>query len=189
MKLKKSSLQSVHYDITRKDGFFYLPTSTNTLKFRDYDEIEREDTDGDKGYEYLGFYPSLQMHAVNSIAVAESLGFAELSLISNTIPDRYEIVSLSDWSVEMPVISPSKKFMVYWQNPVYESHLLQIAVLKIDKSSVGKNFLKEHAFAEIKTPNSIEEIRWKDDHHFIIKMFYPSSDEVKTFKYLSGEIR
>lgn len=172
--------------IKRSNNYFYIQTSKQKLKFKEYGDNEHN------GSEYLGFNKDLDLFAVQNNSVTEGLGFAEMTLIHRSTNFVYEIISLGDWSVSLPKTSINNKFMVYYQNPEYESERLSIAVLKIDKTQPPKHFLKEYSSCFVDNGLSIEEIRWKNDDKIYFKMYKSSLDEngseFKTYKYYFAKI-
>ena len=176
----------VEEKIEKSNNHFYIQTSKQKLKFKEYGDNEHN------GSEYLGFNKNLDVFAVQNNSVAEGLGFAELTLIHRSTNFVYEIISLGDWSVSLPKISMNNKFMVYFQNPEYESKTLSIAVLKIDKTQPPRHFLKEYSSCFVDNGLSIEEIRWKNDDEIYFKMYESNLDEngneFKTYQYHFAKI-
>lgn len=171
-------------------GFFSIPIENRQTRFKAYDENNGED--GLNGNEYLGYDNSLKLYAIQQNSVSESLGFAEMNLIHSGTGYHYRIISLGDWSVSLPVPSINNIYMVYWQNPEYESKTLSIAVLKINTKAPYRNLLKEYTSCFTDNGLSIEEIRWKDNNHFFIKAYTSSldgqGDEFRTYSYFNAKI-
>lgn len=177
--------------IDRKQGFFYIQTSKGKLKFKEIDE-NRQGNAGYIGSEYLGFDKKMKLFSVENQWISDDLGFAEIVLIDSISNFKYKIISLGDWSVSLPKISTNKKFMVYFQNPEYESETLSIAVLKINNENRNDKFLTEYKSCFIDNGLSIEEIRWKDDNTFFLKTYKSKSDEngkeIKEYKFFVAKI-
>lgn len=177
----------VEEKIEKSNNHFYIQTAKQKLKFKEYGENEHN------GSEYLGFNKNLDLFAVQNNSVAESMGFAEMTLIHRSTNFVYEIISLGDWSVSLPKISMNNKFMVYFQNPEYESKTLSIVVLKIDNTQPPKDFLKEYSSCFVDNGLSIEEIRWKNDDEIYFKMYKSNLDEngneFKTYQYYFAKIK
>ncbi len=167
---------------------FYLEIANKKVKFKKYDE---DSTDDHNGSEYLGYSPNLDLFAIQNNSVADNLGFADIDLINKTNAFKYKIVSLGDWSGSIPLASPNNQFLVYFQNPEYESPTLSIAILKVNNQNNPKTFLKEYASCFVDNDFSIEEIRWKDDHNFVIKAYKSENDdagkEIKNYSYFSAK--
>lgn len=174
-------------NIEKSKGYFYIQTSKQKLKFKEYGENEHN------GSEYLGFNKNLDLFGVQNNSVAEGLGFSEMTLIHRSTNWVYKIISLGDWSVSLPKISINNQCMVYYQNPEYESETLSIAVLKIDKTQPPKHFLKEYSSCFVDNGLSIEEIRWKNDDVMYFKMYKSNLDEngkeFKTYQYYFAKIK
>ncbi|UIR56790.1 hypothetical protein LZQ00_02990 [Sphingobacterium sp. SRCM116780] len=172
-------------NVEKVDEFFYIQTSSSKLKYKEYNENTAPERLN--GNEYLGFNNRLKLFAIQSNSVSEGLGFAELILIDSITNYQYRIISLGDWSVSLPKLSPNNKFMVYYQNPEYESETLSIAVLKVNETDRYHHFFKEYASCMVQNKLSIEEIRWKDDQTFYVKAYKSTIDaaghEVKLFNY------
>ena len=168
---------------------FYLQIAGKKVKFKNYESNVRNDFDGN---EYLGYSPNLDMFAVQNNTVADNLGFADLQLINKTTGFQHKIISLSDWAASVPLASPNNQFLIYFQNPEYESQTLSIAVLKINDKKNPKAFLKEYASCFVDNGFSIEEIRWRDDYSFVIKAYKSDNDdsgkEVKHYTDFSAKI-
>ena len=177
--------------IERKQGFFYIQTSNEKLKFKEIDENSIGNASLN-GNEYFGFDKKLKMYSVEKQWVSDDLGFAEMTLIDSITNYKYKIISLGDWSVSVPKPSTTKKFMVYYQNPEYESETLSIAVLKITNENRNVKFITEYKSCFIDNGLSIEEIRWKDDNTFFLKLYKSKSDvngnEIKEYKYFVAKI-
>lgn len=155
-------------NIEKRGSNLFIQTSKEKLKFKEYKNYGGEV--GWSGSEYLGYNSQLKVFAIRNNSTAEGLGFGEMMLIDSVTNDQYKIISLGDYSVSLPEPSVNYKYMVYYQNPEYESGTLSIAVLKIGQRDSG-HFLKEHSGCFMDGGLSIEEIRWKNDKTFYLKMY------------------
>lgn len=157
-----------NYILEINDKILQLKKLTNTLK------------EGETQYDYLGFYPSLQMYAFSANSIADYLGFSELNLINATNPSVYSIVSPGDNKVENPVISPNTKYLAYCYNDIYDKNKSFLGILKINSD---KTFTEYRSFSSDNF--NIKDIVWFGDDYIGVKV---TDDESKTFKYYKANL-
>lgn len=143
-----------------------IPTANDRIMLKKYDDSLGQG-DGFRGWQYMGYFPRLQMHALVSHNVSEDLGFSEMVLIDSATSDRYGIVSIGDAAVELPVPSPDGRFLAYYYNHVYERNSCFIGVLAVQN---GKNRLFERMSFQTKDW-AVEDIRWLDNRSFVVKAY------------------
>jgi hypothetical protein len=177
-------------NIEGRGGNLVIRTSREKLEFKEYKNYGGET--GWSGSEYLGYNSRMKIFAIRNNSTAEGLGFGEMMLIDSVTNDQYKLISLGDYSVSLPEPSVNYKYMVYYQNPEYESGTLSIAVLKIGQRHSG-HFLKEYSSCFIEGELSIEEIRWKDDTTFYLKMYKSGWDadgsELRMYTYFVADLK
>lgn len=175
---------------TKGGEHFSINTAKELWRFKDY--TETQNNRDFNASEYLGYNSDLKLFAVQNNSVAEGLGFADMTLIDSLTNFKYKIVSLADWAVSLPKSSVHNKFLVYFQNPEYESKTLSIAVLKVGDRSKPAEYLTAYSSCFVDNGLSIEDIRWKTDDTFFIKAYDSELDqngiEVKTYSYFSAKI-
>lgn len=160
--------QNGNYLLELNDKILQLKKSNNTLK------------EGETQYEYLGFYPSLNMYAFSENSIADYLGFSELNLINTTNSSVYSIVSPGDNKVENPVISPNTKYLAYCYNDVYNKNTSFLGILKIN---TNKTFTEYRSFSS--DHFDIKEVVWFGDDYIGIKV---TDDDSKTIKYYKANL-
>jgi len=147
-----------------------VPTADGRKTFKKYDDSPGQ-ADGFRGWQYMGYYPSLQIHALVSHDVSEHLGFSEMVLLDSTTSDRYRIVSIGDAAVELPVPSPDGRHIAYYYNPAYERNSCFVGLLRLSDSS-GDTHARISEMASFQTEDwAVEDIRWVDNTAFIIKAY------------------
>ncbi|MGJ1269836.1 hypothetical protein ACR78G_21775 [Sphingobacterium spiritivorum] len=175
IKFQKSSKEE--YDLCRKalrpdslplkevNGYMLVPVKQETVRLQKYNDSAKGDF---RGYEYSGYFPGLKMYVVNSIHVAEHIGFSDRILIDSTSGYQYAIVSVGDDAVEIPVPSPDGNYILYYYNYVYEKNSCFIGILNVDKTTHPAKRLSEKMSFQTKDW-AVEEIRWKDNRTFMVK--------------------
>ena len=175
--------------IEKNSKEFYLQTIKKKHSFRIY-----KDYGGEKswsGYNYNGYYPELQLYAITEITTSENLGFAQLSLLDSLTDNYYNLISFGDGSVELPIPSLDKQYMVYYYNAAYENKNCDIGILKISDRKQANNYLREHAFYH-SDEFAIEQIKWKTNHCFYIKGYeevYINDQWEKKFSYYKATFK
>ncbi|MGJ1501393.1 hypothetical protein [Sphingobacterium multivorum] len=147
-----------------------VPTAKGRVSLKKYDGSP-EHGDGFRGWQYMGYFPKLHMHALVSHDVSENLGFSDMVLLDSTTSDQYGIVSIGDAAVELPIPSPDGRHLAYFYNLAYERNSCFIGLLKIqdDKSSSHARISEKASF---KTNDcAVEDIRWVDNTSFIVKAY------------------
>ncbi|KPH14199.1 hypothetical protein AMQ68_01345 [Chryseobacterium sp. ERMR1:04] len=178
-KLKNSENLLINNSVERKDGFFYIKTNNKILQLKEGNEKNNVRKDGDIWYEYLGFYPSLDMYTITGNSVSESLGFSDFELINKSNGKVYTIISPGDDKVENPIPSPKSKYVAYYYNQMYTDNNSFLGILKID---AAKNISEYRSF--ISEDIKIYQIAWSGDDIILIKA---SSDNGKSFKYYKSD--
>ncbi|MCD0472298.1 hypothetical protein [Flavobacterium sp. JAS] len=177
--------------IESNNDFFYIQGANKKYEFKKYRDYKGEESWS--GFEYLGCCTSLNLVAIRESSTAEHLGFSENELLDTSNDFQYKIISLGDGSGSVPELSPDGKFMVYFQNPEYESGTLSIVILKINDKIDPTRFLTEYKSSFSKSGDSIEEIKWASNRVFYIKTFKSvgfneNGQELRDYFYYKGEI-
>ncbi|OWP82648.1 hypothetical protein BWK59_14755, partial [Flavobacterium davisii] len=109
-----------------------------------------------KEFEYLGYYPSLNLYALSENSTSEGLSFSDFIYLNLKDKKLTKIVSSnSDSKIEDPVISIKNNFLAYYCNTLYETNNSFLGVLKIE----GNNKLTEFAYFETEE-YKIQDIKW-----------------------------
>ena len=152
--------------IEEKENSIFIQTAIQKHKFKKY--MDYGEDESWSGYEFLGYYPALNLFALTKNATSESLGFGELFLLDSINDYQYNIISFGDGSVELPIPSNNYKYLVYYYNSAYGHKNCDIGVLKINDKSRPQNYLTE--FSSFHSDEfKIEKIVWKSDHSFYVK--------------------
>ena len=182
----KTSIQTIQ---TEQDkDYFYLTTAIKKHSFKKY-----RDYGGAlswSGFEFSGYYPELKLYAITQHSTADNLGFSELFLLDSITNYTYNIISPGDARVELPVISPNKRWMVYFHNAIYEPNVCDIGILSIGNTTAPVKRLSEHSSYH-SNEYSIEEMVWQSDNCFLIKVsreLLQFEDPVKVFEYYKAVI-
>ncbi|THD32372.1 MAG: hypothetical protein DI588_07055 [Flavobacterium johnsoniae] len=147
-----------------------VPTASGSMKYKKYDDSPGQDDDF-RGWQYMGYFPSLQIHALVRHDVSEHLGFSEMVLLDSTTSDRYTIVSIGDAAVELPVPSPDGRHLAYYYNPVYERNSCFVGLLGLsDGRGDAHGSISEKA-SFLTKDWAVEDIRWIDNTAFIVKAY------------------
>ncbi|NML57080.1 hypothetical protein [Chryseobacterium cheonjiense] len=168
--ITNSPLQSKNgnYIVELNDKILQLKKLTSTIK------------EGETQYDYLGFYPSLDMYAFSANSIGDNLGFSEFNLINATNSSVYSIVSPGDDKVENPVISPDTKYLAYAYNYMYDKNKSFLGILKINNN---QTFTEYRSFSSDNF--NIKEVVWFGDDYIGIKV---TDDDSKTFKYYKANL-
>ncbi|MCS3869686.1 hypothetical protein J3D55_002602 [Chryseobacterium ginsenosidimutans] len=170
--LKSTSNSITNSPLPIKDNNYLLEINNKILKLKTEENVAKE---GENKYEYLGFYPTLNIYAFSANSSRDNLGFSELELINKFDFSAYRIISVGDDKVEKPIISPQTKYLVYRYNYVYETNKSFLGVLKINDD---KTFTEHRSFSS--NNFNIAETIWLGDDYVGIKTTY---DKGKTYKY------
>jgi hypothetical protein len=177
--------------IENNKDFFYIQGAKQKYEFKKYRDYKGEESWS--GFEYLGYCTSLNLVAIQESSTAEHMGFSEMELLDTSNDFQYKIISLGDTSVSVPELSPNGKYMVYFQNPEYESKDLTVVILKVNDKNNPTKFLTEYKSCFTNSDNSIEEIKWESNHVFYIKAFKSvgfdqNGKELRDYFYYKAEI-
>lgn len=181
-----SAKQATYFKSSKREqneDFFYVQTALQKHKFKNYRNYGGEESWN--GFEYLGYYPKLNLFAIKENSTSESLGFGQLFLLDSLNNYNYNIISFGDGSVELPIPSVNNKYLVYFHNSVYEHKNCDIGLLKINDKSNPKSYLTEYASFNSKE-FATEKIVWKTDNIFFVKGYeevYENEKWVKKYKY------
>lgn len=147
-----------------------VPTAKGLLSLKSYDDSP-EQGDGFRGWQYMGYYPELHMHALVSHDVSENLGFSDMVLLDSTTSDQYGIVPIGDTAVELPIPSPDGRHLVYFYNLAYDRNSCFIGLLdRRDGNDDSQRRISEKASFQTKDW-AVEDIRWMDNTAFIVKAY------------------
>ncbi|MGJ1422287.1 hypothetical protein ACR79T_21900 [Sphingobacterium spiritivorum] len=163
--LCRQALRPVSLPLKEVNGHMLVPTKQGTVRLQKYTDSAKGDF---RGYEYAGYFPGLKMYVVNSIHVAEHIGFSDRILIDSTSGYQYAIVSVGDDAVEIPVPSPDGNYILYYYNYVYEKNSCFVGILNVSKTTHPAKRLSETMSFQTKDW-AVEEIRWKDNRTFMVK--------------------
>jgi hypothetical protein len=172
-----------------KGNYFFISTNEQQHKFKKYNDYG--DDKGYNGYEYVGYYPKLKLFALTENSSSEGLGFGELFLLDSITDYKYKIISFGDGSVTPPIPSPNNKYLVYYDNSVYEQKNCDIGILKINSKTSPENFLKEYAYHH-SDQFAIEQLIWVTDNTIFVKGYEEvrENDEwVKKFRYYKATFK
>jgi len=175
-KLKSSK---THHIITTKAKQF------NLIKYKDYGAEE-----GYNGYEFLGHFPDLKMYAITQNTTAEHLGFSTMVLIDSLTAYQYAIASIGDAAVELPILSKTCKYLLYFYNWPYDDNSTFIGVLKINDRKNPQNLLVEKASFNTKDW-AVENMKWIDDETFLVKAFTVQKHNrqgYRTYQYFKASL-
>ncbi|WP_264550605.1 hypothetical protein [Flavobacterium sp. N2038] len=177
--------------IEEHNDFLYIQGANQKFEFRKYKDYKGELSWS--GYKYFGNCASLDLVALQELSTADHMGFSEMQLLDLSNNYLFKIISLGDSSVSVPELSPDGKYMVYFQNPEYESKDLTIVILKVNDKNDPPGFLTEYKSCFAKSDNSIEEIKWKNNTEIYIKAsksigFDSNGKELKDYFYYKAEI-
>lgn len=174
----KSLNQFVIPKIKQSKTNFYLQTNTGQIKFKK----TLPDKKDFNGYEFLGYYPQLNMYAITENIMSDELSFGSLALIDSITGNSYTIVSIGDGAVETPIISPRGNYLVYYYNWLYDGNSCFIGLLQMNRNKT--HILEEHQSFENKN-FMIEGIRWLDNDTFIVKTFQSKDIDGVHFKKIN----
>ncbi|MCX8532637.1 hypothetical protein [Chryseobacterium luquanense] len=175
--LKSTSNSITNSPLPIKDNNYLLEINNKILKLKTDENVSKE---GENKYEYLGFYPTLNMYAFSANSSSDNLGFSELELINKSDFSACRIISVGDDKVENPIISPQTKYLVYHYNYVYDDHKSFVGVLKINSD---KTFTEYRSFSS--NDFNILETAWFAEDFVGIKV---TSDNGKTFNYYKASL-
>jgi len=175
-KLKSSK---THHIITAKTKQF------NLKKYKDYGAEE-----GYNGYEFLGYFTELKMYAITENSTAEHLGFSTMVLIDSLTACQYAIASIGDAAVELPILSKTGKYLLYFYNWPYDDNNTFIGVLKINNRKNPQNLLVEKASFNTKDW-AVENMKWINDETFLVKAFTVQKHNrqgYRTYQYFKASL-
>ncbi|WP_294301514.1 hypothetical protein [uncultured Chryseobacterium sp.] len=164
--------------VKKRNHNYLLDVENKTLQLKEVTPTVKE---GENQYDYLGFYPALNMYAFSVNSLNDNLGFSELNLINASDSFYYSIISPGDDKVENPVVSPMTKYLVYHYNYIYDQNKSFIGILKI--GSDKKTFMEYRSYSS--SNFKIMETAWFGDDHIGIKV---TNDDLKTFRYYKANL-
>lgn len=154
--------------IKETETHFTLTTKVKKIKLKKTNQ-ELNDFDG---YEYVGYYPELNMYAITENALADNLSFGTFMLIDSITAQEYSIVSIGDGAVESPIPSISSNYLLYYYNRPYHGNGCFIGILEVNKNARPEHRFKEKMSFNFDTKGfSIEGIKWIEDKTFIAKTY------------------
>lgn len=175
--LKSTANSIINSPLQIKDNNYLLEINNKILQLKTEANTVKE---GENKYNYLGFYPTLNVYAFSANSISDNLGFSELELINTSNSSVYSIVSVGDDKVENPIVSPQTKYLAYHYNYVYEDNKSFLGVLNINPD---KTFTEYRSFSS--NDFNILETAWFGDDYVGIKV---TSDNGKTFKYYKANL-
>lgn len=146
--------------------------------------------DGFKGYEFMNYFPKLNMYALTSNSTAEHLGFSDMILVDSLTNFWYSIVSIGDGAVETPIPSVNNKYLLYFYNEVYQPNRCMIGVLKLNNRKNPSKLLTAHRSFE-SSKWAVDQLHWIDDQSFLVKAVVSTKADGKRsehFEYYKGTI-
>lgn len=176
-----TSIQTIKSE--QDKDFFYLTTAFKKHSFKKY-----RDNGGAlswSGCELSGYYPEFKLYAITQYSTADNLGFSELFLLDSITNYTYNIISPGDDRVELPVISPNKRWMAYFHNAAYEPNVCNIFILSIGNKTTPEKFLREHSSYH-SNEFTIEEMAWQSDNCILIKVsreLEQNAEIIKVYEY------
>lgn len=185
----KSKVNISDFIPEQNHSYFYIQTTEKKHKYKKY--IDGGNDKGWNGYVFLGYNPALKNYILTENSTAEGIGFGGLFLLDSVTNFTYNIVSFGDSSVESPISSPNNKYLVYYDNSVYEHKNCDIGVLKINDKSNPKKYLTEYASYH-SDEFAIEKMIWKSDTSFYIKGYqenYENEKWVKKYTYYKTTLK
>ncbi|GAA5084048.1 hypothetical protein GCM10023210_03410 [Chryseobacterium ginsengisoli] len=168
--------------INYKADFYHVELDNKIIKLKGKIKktVTNQNIDGAAWYNFLGFYPTLNMYAFSKNSITENLNFSEFILINKSNGQISNILSLGDGKIENPVPSSKNQYLAYFYNQVYTDNNSFLGIVKFDT----KNNLKE--FKSFISENfKIYQIAWAENDILLIKT---SSDNGKNFKYYKSDI-
>ena len=168
----------------QKDSFFYFNTQSKLWFFKNQIK-DWQNRNEESWYEYVGYDSALKMYIITDNSVSENLGFGTLMLIDSLTDTHYEVLSIGDDKVTIPIPSSHNRFLVYHYNAMYEYKNCSIRILKVNSRQNPRTFLVEHASYESEDW-AIEDLIWIDDNSFAVKGYeevYENEKWVKHFSY------
>ncbi|MCM0666441.1 hypothetical protein [Flavobacterium tyrosinilyticum] len=173
---KKSLIQiPLNYDTK----YYSVETNDKIVQLRREKKVESNGS-AVNWYDFLGFYPTLNMYAFSRNSVSESLDFSQFMLMNKSNGEILNIISSGDDRIENPIPSSKKQYLAYFDNQVYTANNSFLGILKFDE----KNKLKEYR-SLISENFNIYQIAWGENDVLLIKT---SSDNGKNFKYYKSNV-
>ncbi len=160
---------------------FYLETNHKILQFKKENDNSTNRKEDENRYEYLGFYPSLNMYAVSSNTVSEGLGFSNFELINKASGKISKIMSPGDDRIDQIFISPNNSHIAYFYNQIYDENNSFIGVLE---SNADKDYFKESR-SFMSDQFNIHQLVWAGKNTILVKV---TSDNARSFKYYKIDI-
>ncbi|MEN9698890.1 MAG: hypothetical protein RLZZ301_88 [Bacteroidota bacterium] len=158
-KLEYVEITAHEFESVRQENNFKLPNQIQHLQKQD-------------GLDYLGFYPTLKVHAFSEHWTSDDFGFEQLYLLDSSRNYKYNISSFGDGRVELAMPTQHPKYLVYYYNSLFDQGQADIGVLTVNDQAEPATYLTE--FSSCQMPDvSIEEIIWKSDTSFYLKGYQP----------------
>ncbi len=169
----------VHPTIKQHNNNWLIPTRLGAIHFQKYKANSKADF---KGVQYLGYLSKLKMHVAESFHTAEHIGFSDLFLIDSLNAYRYDIVSIGDGAVAVPVPSPKGSYLAYHYNEVYAKNSCFIGLLKVNGRQNPKSRLVEKMSFQTKDW-AVEQLKWRDDNTLLVKGYTLNNNREKVYHY------
>ncbi|MEN7548805.1 hypothetical protein AAG747_12865 [Rapidithrix thailandica] len=184
----KPAVKSKLPEVELTESHFFIKTKGDKIKFENYHYDAT--AEGHRGSEFVGYYPESSMYVVIHYFTSESLGFGQLVMVDSLTNNQYEIISIGDGAVELPISSPGNDFLVYYYNYMYEQKECFMGVIKVDESNKNhpQKYLTEYS-SYPSTDWAVEEIRWADNDTLIIKVYekeFEKEEWVKKYWYVKS---
>jgi hypothetical protein len=156
---------------------FYINTAKRKQTFLKY--ADRGAEDGPNGYNYMGYYPRLDLYAITHNYVGDNIDFGDMILLDKETGYTYFLISLAgDWNVSIPIPSPDKKYLLYYQDEGYSDDKSCIAVLKTNSKSNPEKYLE--AFRKYDSEKFlVEKAGWDAENNIYVKGYVQILDETK----------
>lgn len=134
---------------------------------------------GESWWEYVGYYPDLDMYAFLSCYVSGDLiTFSDCMLIDQERGNEYLLLALGDAFGSAPLLSPNNDYLLDYSNSGDGGG--SVRIFKINDKEVPASYIIRYA-EESKFPFFIKNIIWKSDSEIFIKAY--SNEDEKEYEY------
>lgn len=173
----------INIDSKRQSFSFYTSKGAKSYPIFEYGEDDKFEIPKDTSWvKYRGYIPELNLYLLDHIWASEIIA-GELLLIDSLSNIKYEVVSISDGSMDLPVVSPNQSFLtLYCSDGTLEN--TSIYIIKRDKTDSGYYIYKDYAGIELNNLVPIEVV-WMNNSSLAVKLESFWSRNTFYFKKLS----